>query len=564
MDLFKKKDIKTENSANGATSDNAKDSRMQAKRKINKRNLANGSLAVVTAVVMIAVIVVANMIVSALSSDAISFDMSTNKIFTIGDTTKDVLASLGEDVTLHFLIQPGQEDTRIERLLDSYESASDHVKVEKTDIVANPTFYQEYSDTAISPNSVVVTSGSKSKVIENSFIYVTDYATYEYSFDGEGQLTSAIAYVAGSDTSAAYTVTGHNEIPLSADMTDLLEKANITASDLNLLSSEIPGDCDLLIIFAPASDFTSDEAKKVISFLHDGGKALIVTVTQDADTPNFDSILDAYGISRIPGFVVEGNANHYTQAPYILLPEIMSTDVTEKVAGLNVVDAFAQAINISTDDDDLAYTATPLLATSSEGYVKALDTQSLEKAEGDIEGTLTLAVKVEETVGSESYGNPDVDLDGDGSSADEASANADDGGQAADNADASGKADGGSAAEGTSDEQSGADNDEEGGETKHMKMLYYSSPCLFSSDALSSLLQMYVEMPEGNMTLFSESITYLTDREVTVSIPSKSMQEPSITVAQGAASAIGRVLMYGLPAAVLVYGIAITLIRRRK
>lgn len=502
------------------------------KRKVNKRNLANGSLAIGMAAVMIAVLVVANLIVSTLPSDAISFDMSTNKIFTIGDSTKEVLASLQDDVTLHLLVQPGSEDTRLEKLLDSYESASSHVKVQKTDIVANPTFYKEYSEAAISPNSVIVVSGEKSKVIDNSAIYVTDYTSYEYSFDGEGQLTSAIAYVAGGDTSAAYTVTGHNEIALSANMKELLEKANITPTDLNLLSGDVPDDCDLLIIFAPATDFTGDEAKKVISYLNDGGRALIVSVAADTGMPNFDSILAAYGVTRIPGFAVEGDQNRYTQAPYILLPEIPSTDVTEKVTGLNVVDAFAQAINLSTDDDDLAYTATPILTTSANAYVKALDTQSLDKAEGDTEGTLTLAAKIEQTIGSESYGKPDVNLEKD--------------------ADSSG------------DTKESSDQKTDGETTKHMKLLYYTSPCLFSSDALSSLLQMYVEIPEGNNQLFSESIRYLTDREVTVSIPSKSMKEPSITVPVGAAAIIGRILILGLPAIVIIYGVVMTVSRRRK
>ena len=491
----------------------------KAGRKIDKRSLANGSFATGMAVIIIAAIVVLNMIVGALPSDKTTFDMSTNKIFTIGDTTKEVLAGLTDDVTLNYLIQSGKEDTRIEALLDSYVSASDHIKMKKVDVVVNPTFYQQYSDTAVSPNSVIVTSGDKSKVIDNYSIYLTDYSTYQYSFDGEGQITSAIAYVAGGDTSTAYTVSGHNEIALSSSMTDMLEKASITTKDLNLLSSDVPGDCDLLIIFAPETDFTKDEAGKVTKYLADGGKALIVSVVASDETPNFDSILEAYGVSRIPGFVVEGDTAHFTQAPYILLPDVASTDVTEKVAGMNIVDAFTQAINISSDDDELTYTATPLLTTSEQAFLKDLDTQTLEKEDGDASGKFTLGVKIEQTSSGSSYGEADVELE---------------------------------------------EKEEKPEDTTHTKILYYSSPCLFSSDAFSSLLQMYVEMPSGNMQLFSDSITYLTDREVTVSIPAKTMQEPSITVPQGTAALIGNALMFGLPALVLIGGIVITVRRRSK
>ena len=515
MNLFKKK--------NGAeASETQTVSTAKSKRKFDKRSLANGSFAAGMAAVIIAAIVVINMIVGALPSDVTTFDMSTNKIFTIGDTTKEVLSSLNEDVTLNYLIQSGKEDTRIQTLLNSYEAASDHVKVKKIDVVANPTFYQQYTDAAVPPNSVIVTAGDKSKVIDNYSIYLQDYSSYQYSFDGEGQLTSAIAYVAGGDTSKAYTVSGHNEIALSANMTDLLEKSSITTEDLNLLAGDVPEDCDLLIIFAPETDFTADEAKKVTRYLADGGKALIVSVGASDNTPNFDSILAAYGVSRIPGFVVEGDTTRYTQAPYILLPEVASTDVTEKVTGLNIVDAFAQAINISTDDDNLTYTATPLLTTSADAFAKDLDTQTLDKEDGDAAGTFTLGVKIEQTYSKDSNGEADVDLEGD-------------------------------------EKEEEAEED-----TPHTKILYYTSPCLFSSDALSSLLQMYVEIPEGNNQLFSDSITYLTDREVTVSIPAKSMQEPSITVPEGTAAVIGNVLMFGLPAIALIAGIVITLRRRSK
>ena len=302
-------------------------------------------------------------------------------------------------------------------------------------------------------------------------------------------------------------------------MTDMLEKASITTKDLNLLSSDVPGDCDLLIIFAPETDFTKDEAGKVTKYLADGGKALIVSVVASDETPNFDSILEAYGVSRIPGFVVEGDTAHFTQAPYILLPDVASADVTEKVAGMNIVDAFTQAINISSDDDELTYTATPLLTTSEEAFLKDLDTQTLEKEDGDTSGKFTLGVKIEQTLSESSYGEADVELE---------------------------------------------EKEEKPEDATHTKILYYSSPCLFSSDAFSSLLQMYVEMPAGNMQLFSDSITYLTDREVTVSIPAKTMQEPSITVPQGTAALIGNALMFGLPALVLIGGIVITVRRRSK
>ena len=105
------------------------------KKKIDMKSLTNGSYSMVLTAVIIAAIVVINLIVGALPSDMTTFDTSYNKLFTIGDTTREVLASLSEDVTLNFITKTGSEDERIEKLLESYDAASSHVKVKKVDLV---------------------------------------------------------------------------------------------------------------------------------------------------------------------------------------------------------------------------------------------------------------------------------------------------------------------------------------------------------------------------------------------------------------------------------------------
>ena len=491
------------------------------KKKIDMKSLTNGSYSMVLTAVIIAGIVLVNLIVGALPSDMTTFDTSYNKLFTIGDTTREVLASLSEDVTLNFITKIGSEDERIEKLLESCDAASSHVKVKKVDLVADPTFAKEYTDANVPSGSVIVTSGGKSKVIDYNSIYITDYTNYKSSFDGEGQITSAIAYVASEDSGKVYYTVGHDEIALSAEMTDTLEKANITASELNLLSSQIPGDCEALIIFAPGSDFTTDEAGKVKKYLENGGHALIVTLATSTEMPNIAGILRSYGVSAVDGYVMEGDPDYYTEIPYLLLP-VASTasQVTASVKGNNLLYGFAQGIE-TVESDDLNVVATPLFTTSAKAFSKSLMSQTMEKESGDPEGPFTLAVQIEGNRSVGSFGEADIDLEGD-------------------------------------------DKEEKTEGSGLTKILYYTSPCLFSSDALSSLLQMYAEMPAGNMKLFADSVTYLTDKEMTVSIEAKSMDEPTLTVSEGKETLIGNALMFGLPAAVLIAGIAVTVRRRRR
>ena len=54
-----------------------------------------------------------------------------------------------------------------------------------------------------------------------------DYTTYTSSmtsYDGEGQITSAINYVISDDMPIVYVLTGHGEINLGSTFTDALER----------------------------------------------------------------------------------------------------------------------------------------------------------------------------------------------------------------------------------------------------------------------------------------------------------------------------------------------------
>ena len=52
----------------------------------------------------------------------------------------------------------------------------------------------------------------------------------------------------------------------------------MTLTELTLLKEEaVPDDASAIIINAPTSDFSADDAKKVTDYLEKGGKALITT-----------------------------------------------------------------------------------------------------------------------------------------------------------------------------------------------------------------------------------------------------------------------------------------------
>ena len=130
--FFKKKndnninnnDMNNENAINAENVENNNNNNKKEKRKfkdsINKKYLKNGSYSSIMIVVFVAIIIVINMIVGNLPSKYTQLDISSEKLYTIGDETKAMLKDLDKDVTIYKIAQSGSEDENISNLLQRY------------------------------------------------------------------------------------------------------------------------------------------------------------------------------------------------------------------------------------------------------------------------------------------------------------------------------------------------------------------------------------------------------------------------------------------------------------
>lgn len=377
------------------------------KKGINKKTLKNGSYSVVLSVIFVVIIVVVNLIVDAFPSTYTELDVSDQQLFSIGDQTKDFLKELDKDVTIYQIAQSGSEDEVVSKLLKKYEEASDHIKVETKDPVVNPKFTSEYTDEEVSSNSLIVVCEDRSKVVDYNNIYESsiDYNTYSYTtsgFDGEGQITSAISYVTSDNLPVLYTLDGHGEKSLDSTLQEDIEKANIEIKSLNLLTEEsVPEDADCLMINSPSTDISEEERDAIIEYLENGGKAMIFSDYTEGSMDNFDAVLENYGVERVDGIVIEGDAQHYAmQMPYYLLPDVSSAEAVSDFSsqGYFVLAPYAQGIR-QLDNVRDTLTIESLLTTSDDAYSKTdLNTETLEKTDEDIDGPFDIGVSITEEV----------------------------------------------------------------------------------------------------------------------------------------------------------------------
>lgn len=461
-------------------------------------------------------VVLVNLIANHLPSQYLKYDVSDQQLFTTGEQTAEILANLDEDVTLYLIAQQGGEDSTFLELLERYEGLSSHITVETRDPVLYPNFVSQYTDESLSENSVLVVGQERSKAVDyyDIYQYSMDYSTYSSSldsFDGEGQITSAIDYVTAEEIPVLYTLEGHDEAALSSSLTSSIEKENIEVQSLSLLTNDaVPEDAAVLLIYGPLSDISEDEKNKITDYMDRGGQVIYLRGYTDQETPNLDSLLEEYGISVAEGLVLEGSSDHHlTNYPYYLLPNINYSDYTSDVSSRYVMMAFAEGLTETaaesssedeeeTDeeetDDGLTYES--LLTTSSEAYSKVnLESENLEMEEGDIAGPFDLAAVVTKTI----------------------------------------------------DEEAGTE----------AKLVVFSSETLLDEQVDSMV-------SGGNSTLFMNVLSQLVDHESTVSIEAKSLAVSYLTVTAGSAIFWGLLTVIIIPLFLLCLGGVIWFQRRKR
>ena len=351
----------------------------------NGKVFRNGlySTAILAAAIVLAVLI--NLLVGAIPKKYTEFDLSAAKMYTLGDSSRQLMQSLDQDVTVYYLCETGSEDAIITKLLDHYADESGHFHWEQKDPALYPTFAAQYGAENASTGSLIVVSGENSEVLNAAELYEYDYSDYyttgaaNVTFGGEKQISSAIYKLTAAAESHAYYTTNHGEQALTSSLTEALKAQNIDAQPLDLLTGTIPEDCDLLIISNPASDFAADglvdEIAQLQAYLENGGKVLLTT-SGYTETPNLDAVMAQFGLAREPGLVVEGDAGHaldgVNQSTHVML-------------------SVAQGITITETDD---VTAEPLLYTTEDAYSKQdFDASSSSAKEaGDTDGPFSLAV----------------------------------------------------------------------------------------------------------------------------------------------------------------------------
>lgn len=508
---------------------------------VSGRTLSFGAYSMGLIALILAVTVAMNLVINRFPSDYTKFDVTTNGLYSLTAETKEYLQNLDQDVTVYVLASSSDMDSALDRTLQQMAEQSEHLTVSYVDPASNPSFLQEYSDVMnCSWNSLIVECGDRYKVVDYSDVYEysVDYSTYTQTvsgYDAEGQVDSAIAYVTSENLPRLYALTGHGEESIGSSFTTALTKLNCEYKSLDLMTNEsIPEDCDILLINGPSTDLSSDDADKILSYLQHGGSLIATTNFQQAEEmPNWNSVLNYYGLSVSKGVVLENNQGYYYRSNAYLLPDVQSAAETSSVLEGNgyVFMAYAQALEETVAAEDTV-SLTRLLTTSDSAYIHSdvtTSTEDFSQTGEDVTGEFLLGVKA--IIG--------------------------------------GNADGNDTAEDTEEEDT-AEEDTEGGSTTEgdaqeadtaVSTAYLFSSVLIFSDGADQMVS------GSNASLFSSLVSTLVEEngsEAGISVAAKSVNSSYLTVPRMTAVLVNLLCIVVVPLMLLAGGFVTWLVRRRR
>lgn len=371
------------------------------KKLFQSNDSKRGSYTLAMTSIVIAIVIVFNMIVNLIPENKRQFDISSTNIYEISSKSKKIINKVDHDVTFYVLAEKSSTDKRIKTFINKYASLSDKIHIKWIDPVLHPSALTKYG---AEENNIVISCKKTNRTTTVSFddILVSSASYYSTSssassFDGDGQLTSALNYVTSDKEYKAYYTSGHGESSLSSGVTNLLTKSRISTSDLLLMTAtSIPDDCDLLIIDGATSDFTKDEVKLLSSYLKKGGKVVTLLAQTNKSMKNLYGLLKDYGLTVQSGYIADTERS-YQGNYYYLIPNLsVSGDMASGISSNSVMMINSKGMTQSTPARDSISTDS-FMTTSSNGY--AVTEKKQTQGTYVLGATSTESVKVKNSKG---------------------------------------------------------------------------------------------------------------------------------------------------------------------
>jgi hypothetical protein len=263
----------------------------------------------------------------------LAFDWTEGSMRSLSDRTVRVLSRVTEPLHVTtFLVRSSISDL-VRDLLEQYRRANPKIIVENVDpvregdrmlVLAKELNLEDLRDLA----SVVFRYGDARKDIplerlmrsEAPGMPPREQSRPQYAFYGEEEFTSAILEVTEKSPKDLYFTTGHNELNLDGELSEVakeLRRNNYGVRKLANVAGGVPDNCAVLLIMDPdpRAKFTDQELGSIALYLRGGGK--LFYASSGGPGTGIEPLLGEYGISVGRDLIIVQSSNPVTVEPRV-------------------------------------------------------------------------------------------------------------------------------------------------------------------------------------------------------------------------------------------------------
>jgi len=457
-------------------------------------------------------------------------DWTASEIYSLSEKSTQLLAQLDRDVEVVVFMQPNDElYAPVKELLARYAAASPRISVREVDPERNLAEAQELVDRyqIEALNVILFEIGDQRRLVETKDLAEYDYSGMQFQqaprmigFNGEQSFTSALLELTeGTRPKVAFT-TGHGELQLEdfapsgmSGAQELLERDNFEVESWASLGAErVPEGTQLVVVAGPTANFVEPELELLASFLEQGGRLMVLldpTLSPAGGLveTGLEELLGRFGVTVGNDIVVDpANPLPFFGADTIFVNSYGSHAITRPLDQAELPTILSLARSVGLEEGIEGYDAVELLETSADGWgeTNLEDLGAVQLDDADLAGPVALAVALSEETA------PEEDTEAAAAAAD--------------------------------------------GEAVAGARLVVIGDATFATNSQLHNI--------GNLTLLSNSLNWLAERDALVAIPPKTPESVRLSLSSSEMRGIFLFVILGLPT--LVVGLGIYISRRRR
>lgn len=271
------------------------------KNTVAARQARFGATAALYTIIIVAVLVMVNWLANRYNK---TVDTTSNKRFTLSQETKKIVKDLKSDATItYFDRASGFENAK--GILDRFANLSPKIHVRYVDYQKDPTLARAYG--LSSAGTAYVEIGPRREAAKS---LTEEGITGAFLKDLKG--VRKVCFVTGSKE---HQLDDSQENGLSRFKT-LLERDNYQVDSISLIDkTEVPKDCNVLVVAGPQLDYTPNETNAIKNYVQNGGRAMFLLDPpldfgreHIAQNDGLMKLLESWGVTPDNDLVLEQNA----------------------------------------------------------------------------------------------------------------------------------------------------------------------------------------------------------------------------------------------------------------